>query len=544
MLAAGLAACWALGLAAWPLLAQQAAPSPAEEPIPAPAQQSLVPPVMPLPDQGGTIVHHIVGSGDHIEMLVNTSRILMLDQKIPQAQVNNPDILDLVALSPTQVQISARRAGVTQVNLWSESKRIFTVDIVVTNDARELAMILRSQFPKTALTVTPIGNAVLISGYVDQQDAVQKIIQICEQYYPKVINNMTVSGVQQVLLHVKLMEVSRTKLRNLGFDFANISDGSIAMSGISGLLSETLTPPVTLNANVNPAFMFSIFKNGGNQAFFGVLEALRQDGLSKILTEPTLVVTSGRPAYLLSGGEIGYQVSSGLSGTTVGFKEYGTRVDFVPLVLGNGKIHLDVRPSVSELDAANSIQGIPALKTRVVETGVEMEAGQTLAIGGLVERITDATVQGFPWLSDIPVLGALFRSVHEETNEIELLILVTPEFAEAMDPCQVPCGGPGLDTASPNDWDLFFRGHIEVPVCRYPGGAGEGVPRGEYLAPNGSLGGGARPDGVAPPPRSGVLDPQNSNTPPKTTSPAGAAAANSPNPEPPYLGPIGYDVQK
>jgi len=291
--------------------------------------------------------------------------------------------------------------------------------------------------------------------------------------------------------------------------------------------------------------MFSIFHNGGNQAFFGVLEALRQDGLSKILTEPALVVTSGRPAYLLSGGEIGYQVSSGLSGTTVGFKEYGTRVDFVPLVLGNGKIHLDVRPSVSEPDDANSIQGIPALKTRVVETGVEMEAGQTLAIGGLVERRTDATVQGIPWLSEIPYLGVLFRKTQEEINEIELLILVTPEFAEAMDPGQVPCGGPGMETASPSDWDLFFRGHIEVPVCGYPcGGGGEVVPRGENLGPNGPVGGGARPDCVAPSTRSGVLDPQNPNSPSKTNSPAGAAAANSRNPEPPYLGPIGYDVQK
>ena len=138
-------------------------------------------------------------------MVVNTSRFLTLDKKIPQVQVNNPDVLDVMPISPNQVQISAKRTGVTQVNLWGEDKRIYTVNVVVTGDAAELTEILRELFPKTSLTIVPInGNSVIISGYVDQQDAVPKIVAVAGKYFPDVINNMTVSGVQQGMLHVKV----------------------------------------------------------------------------------------------------------------------------------------------------------------------------------------------------------------------------------------------------------------------------------------------------------------------------------------------------
>ena len=204
----------------------------------------------------------------------------------------------------------------------------------------------------------------MISGYVDQQENIARIVQISQEYYPKVINNMTISGVQQVLLHVKVMEVSRTKLRNLGFDFAKVTNGSLVTSGIAGLISAAssastgsagvATAQTVKSGTVNLA-LFS-----GNSSFFAVLDALREDRLAKILAEPNLVTISGRPAYFLAGGELGYQTSSGLTGTNVEFKQYGTRVDVVPIVLGNGRIRLEVRPSVSEPDAANSAGGIPS----------------------------------------------------------------------------------------------------------------------------------------------------------------------------------------
>ena len=163
-----------------------------------------------------SIVRKLQSTSERMEMTVNTSRILSLDQKIPQAQVNNPEILHLTPLSPNQIQVSAKKPGVTQVNLWTEGKQIYTVDVIVRGDARELGETLKSQFPSASLQVVPVANSVMISGYVDQPEHVNHIIRIAEEYYPKVINNITVSGVQQVLLHVRVMEVSRTKLRSPG----------------------------------------------------------------------------------------------------------------------------------------------------------------------------------------------------------------------------------------------------------------------------------------------------------------------------------------
>ena len=404
-------------------------------------------------------------------MTTNSSRILTLDQRIPQVQVNNPAILELTPLSPTQVQVAAMKPGVTQINLWGENKQIYTVDVTVVGDARELATILRTQFPRTVLGVMPIGSGLMISGYVDHPEQIPMIVEIAKEYYPKIINNMTVSGVQQALLHVKVMEVSRTKLRQLGFDFAKMNGSNLFLSQASGLIS-TISGGSITTAN-NPTVQFQI--GNGNAAFFGVLNALRQDGLAKVLAEPNLVAISGRPGYFQVGGEFGYQLNGGITGPTVQFKDYGTRIDYVPIVMGNGRIRLEVRASISAIDNSLSVGGIPALKNRIVETGVEMRAGQTLAIAGLVQTVVNSQNSGLPWVSEAPYIGTMFRNVNQQVNEVETLITVTPELVEALDANQVPPCGPGMETAEPNDWELFFKGHLEVPVCGCGGGAPGGA---------------------------------------------------------------------
>ena len=149
-------------------------------------------------------------------------------------------------------------------------------------------------------------------------------------------------------------------------------------------------------------------------------------------------------------------------------------MDFVPIVLGNGRIRLEVRPRVSEIDPTRSVEvgstTVPGLRVREVDTGVEMQAGQTLALAGLVQTRVEARNRGVPWLSELPYIGVPFRSVRDERNEIELLILVTPELVDAMDAHEVPQCLPGTRTTSSSDWDLFMRGHPEVPNCCPPGG--------------------------------------------------------------------------
>lgn len=429
------------------------------------------------------LVHRVQDANDRLEMVVNTSRILTLGKKIPQAQVNNPDILDLTALSATQVQVLAKKAGVTQVNLWDENDEIYTVDVMVYGDAQELSMLLKNEFPNSSLKVVPLAQAVLISGYVDDPNQVQRIITIAEDYHPKVINNITVGGVQQVLLQVRVMEVSRTKLRSVGVDFSNISaGGDFVTSSVSGFIAAVSNSAKTVTTTGGSTFQFGIIDAGNS--FFGIMELLQQRNLAKILAEPNMVTVSGRPAFFNVGGEFPILVPQSLGTVSIQYRKFGTQVDFVPIVLGNGTIRLEVRPRVSEIDESRSVvlgsTNVPALRVREVDTGVEMKAGQTLAIAGLVQNRVESQVRGVPWLSDLPWVGGAFRKVRETNNEIELLILVTPQLVEAMDACDVPPGGPGLDTASPNDVQLYMRGHLETPRRRPQGGGegyeGEGVP--------------------------------------------------------------------
>ena len=202
--------------------------------------------------------------------------------------------------------------------------------------------------------------------------------------------------------------------------------------------------------------------------------------MAKILAEPNLVTVSGRPAYFNEGGEIPIIVPQSLGTVSTQYRPYGTQVDFVPIVLGNGAIRLEVRPRISQLDYTHSVTfngtTVPALVVREVDTGVEMRAGQTLAIAGLVQNQVETTKSGIPWLMDLPYVGAAFRQVSDQINEVELLIMVTPQLIEAMDPNEVPLCGPGLSTTNPTDLELYGKGYTEVPNLCMPGGPAAGPP--------------------------------------------------------------------
>lgn len=409
----------------------------------------------------------VSGPSQRLEMIVNTSRILTLDLNIPRALVNNPDLVQLTPLSPHQIQISALSPGVTQVNLWDENEQVHTLDVVVTGDARELQMLLEEEFPNATLRVRPLASSVIIAGFVDRPESVSQIVRIAEDYYPTVVNNISVGGVQQVMLHVQIMEVSRTKLRTLGIDWASVNGSDFIIQSVSGLISAVSADGGVVAGTGGASMRFGVVD--GNNSFFGLIEALKQNNLVKVLAEPTLVTMSGRPASFNSGGEVPTLIPGGLGTITIEYREFGTRVDFVPIVLGNGAIRLEVRPQVSELDQANGITvdntNVPGFRTRWVDTAVEMQAGQTLALAGLIQTRIEAETRGVPWVSDLPWVGAGFRRVTERENEIELLIMVTPELVDAVDLGQMPPCGPGQSTTSPSDTELYFQGYLEVPRC-------------------------------------------------------------------------------
>lgn len=415
-----------------------------------------------------SISHDISLANERFEMLVKSSRILTLPaDRIPRFQVHNEQVLGAEPISKNEIQIYAKAPGTTQVNFWDTEEKLYTVDITVLEDARELEGILSSQLPFASLKVTPINNAAILSGTVTSVDDVDRAIAIAEQYYPTVVNNIKVIGVQQVLLHTRIMEVSRTKLRDLGIDWGTVSSGGFFFSAPSQLVNAAaggtagLIPSAEAALNATNRVMF----NGGD--FEALITALRKQDLVKLLAEPTVVATHGRPARFNVGGRVPYIVPTGNNGVSINYEEYGTAVDFLPFVVGPGRIRLEVRPEVTEPDNSRSISAsgiqVPAFSSRYVETAVELQAGQTFAIAGLLQSRTEAVSKATPFFGELPVIGTMFRRVREQQNDIELLITVTPELVDAMDPEQTPSGGPGLNSGSPSDTDLYKNGHIEVP---------------------------------------------------------------------------------
>jgi len=412
--------------------------------------------------------YEVTESVDRLEMIVKSSRILTLKKRIPKFQVHNEEVVGATPVSQNQIQVFAKNPGTTQVNLWDADQGLYTVDIVVTADAREVEGILGSQLPMAALQVTPLEKNAIVSGTVTNVDDVDRAIAIVEQFYTTVVNNIRVVGVQQVLLHTKIMEVSRTKFRDVGIDWGlrNVSSGEGILFAPGGMIDAPGSPlggavaPIAFQSDARASF------NLGNYDFDSLIKALRQNELIKMLAEPTVVATHGRPARFIVGGKVPYLVPS-QNGVTVNYEEFGTSVDFLPFIVGPGRIRLEVRPEVSEPDPSRglTLQGVqvPGFRSRYVETAVEMQAGQTFAIAGLLQSRTEATTRAVPFVGELPYFGTLFRRVSEEQNEIELLITVTPELVDAMDPHEVPPGGPGLNSTNPDDCELFLKGHIEVP---------------------------------------------------------------------------------
>lgn len=401
---------------------------------------------------------------ERMQLIVNTSQNIALDKVIDTVQIYNDAIVNAKPISRSEILISALATGVSQVDLKTRDNDTYSLEIVVTGDARELKAILSQQFPSATLEVTPIQQAVVISGQVTSDEHVEQVVRIAEQYYPTVINRIEVIGVHTVMLHTQVMGVSRTKLRELGIDWALSSGDDFLVQSVNGLIAPGgVTSGISSSAR--ETIRFGVIN--GDDRFFGFIRALKQNNMAKILADPTVVAIDGRPASFNSGGEFPILVPAGLGQVGVEFREYGTRLDFVAKVRGDGRIWLEVRPTISEIDPGRSVTlngtSIPGLRSRFVETAVELKAGETLALAGLLQMRTESESVGLPLLSDLPYLGALFRSNREVQNEVELLIMVTPHFAGPMQQEEVPCGGPGMNTTSPLDSELYLNGYMEVP---------------------------------------------------------------------------------
>ncbi|MFO0876064.1 MAG: hypothetical protein U0840_01725 [Gemmataceae bacterium] len=420
-----------------------------------------------------------------VVVLQGTTRLQMSTRKPIRTVVNPKEgILSIrtIERDPTTVLLVGQGPGITRVELEDADGNRESREVVVQADVEYLNQQLRKAIPASAIQVIPNGTStVVLTGYVGRAEDVQVAQSIAASVGFQVINGLRLNGVQQVQLDVVIAEVRRTKDRSFGFNFIGNARQSVYGSTPGSIL--TLANPIGVtSSSLQPTGFGQAIRslpggpaNGtifggviGNAAgFLGFLQALEIEGLAKVLAQPRLVTLSGNPASFLEGGEQAIPVPAGLGQVGVQFEEFGTRLNFLPIVLGNGRIHLEVEPEVSRLDeaAGTTIAGatVPGRATQRIHTTVEMETGQTFAIGGLIQKEVNAQAQKVPVIGQVPFLGALFSNKSMEEREVELVVLVTPHLVDPQSSSQVGKVLPGQESRTPDDFELFLEGILEAP---------------------------------------------------------------------------------
>lgn len=415
---------------------------------------------------------------ERVSVTIGKSMLIETSASLARVSVADPRVADALVLSPRQVYLMGKTAGVTNLTLWNTTGEVFAAyDVVVSPDVSRLQEHLHALFPdEKALRVVTTQEHIALSGTMTSSAALTQVLAVTETYAPgKVLNLLQVGGSHQVMLEVRVAEMDRTMLRRIGVNLSYVN-GSGSQFGASvlkrlasplpsGDASSVLSPlgavppfGFGLGQAVNALFRFQ----SGSANWTGFIDALKEDNLVKVLAEPTLIALSGQDAQFLAGGEFPIPVPQAFGVTTIQFQKFGIQLNFRPVVLSARQIAVTVTPEVSELDFANglSIQGfvVPAITTRRASTMVELEDGQSFAIAGLLRESVRETVSKYPVLGDIPILGALFRSAQYQKNETELVIIVTPHFVRSMTDAQITLPTDGY--LDPDDVDFYLKGRL------------------------------------------------------------------------------------
>lgn len=444
-----------------------------------------------------------------LNLKVGGTEIIESLDAVKRASVINPEISDVVIISPKEFYVYGKKPGYTTIILWEEGKEKRLLDVIVSLDLTALKEKLHDLFPDEDIRVHGSETGVVLSGTVSGPDVMESVLRLTRTYLPKlaedkmassgtgvsgngITNLLRIGGLQQVLLEVKFAEVTRNSnkdwqaafgLGDLGNDFLGAfgtSDiftpvtGAIAtgtfpqaaqQSGIfEGALDAVIGDPGSLLVNFagNPANIFVKLDD-----FKAALNLLETEGLARILAEPRLVTQSGKEASFLAGGEYPVPVAQDLGEISVEFKEFGVALRFTPIILSDGKISLRVAPSVSQISSVGSLPAgivgaayvVPTFATRKLDTTVELYDGQTLALAGLLQDDLREQVRKIPGLGDIPILGQLFRSTSYQQEKTDLLISVTPHLVKPVKEGELK--HPGENMEAPNAWEFYLQGRFE-----------------------------------------------------------------------------------
>jgi pilus assembly protein CpaC len=405
-----------------------------------------------------------------LRLKTGQSKVLRMPFAITRISVANPEVADIILTSPQEVYVNGLSPGITNLSVWGRG-RFTSAKVSVEADLGQLKEGLAQVLPKEKIGVMPAdGNVVLtgeVSGPVAQQTAISMAAAAVGGKKERVINLLNIGGVQQVMSEVRLAEINRSLGRRIGINFAVVSPNTPAfgVSILNALTNVTAfgLPPANATIGLGPNIQALAGWRTGSVLWTMFFDALKQQGLGRILAEPNLVTTSGQEASFLAGGEFPVPVPQQFQTITIEYKKFGVGLNFTPTVLDNNMIAMKVNPEVSELNFALGITvagtTVPGLDVRRLSTHVEVKDGQTFALAGLLSDSTRTLINKFPLLGSIPVLGVLFRSENFQKNNTELVVLVTPHLVKPL--AQGTARLPTDVYVEPSDVEYYLFGCLE-----------------------------------------------------------------------------------
>ena len=461
---------------------------------PQPYQPAMTKPIGAPAAPMHTDMQSAPGRTQVIDLPKGRSAVIDLPADAGDVFVSNPNVTDAVLRTPRRVFIMAVSAGVSDVLFFDgNGRQILNLSVRVDAPTDELSDTVHRLFPNTHVDVQSLNGQVVLSGMAADDGQADQILRLAQSTVddPKhVINLMTVAGKDQVTLKVRVIEVDRTTIKQLGF--AN----SFSFAGTNGA---TYSLSEASNFGVNNALLGGVTGGygyvNGTTSVLSNIEAFERVGLARTLAEPNLTTVSGEAAKFLAGGEFPVPISEDDEGrVTVEFKPFGVGLGFTPVVLSSGRISLKVSSEVSELTntgaftsastATSSTLTIPALTVRRAETTVEMTSGSSMMIAGLLQSNVKQSISALPGLTTLPIIGALFRSRDFENDETEMVVIVTPYIVRPGDPDQFQTPADNLQITGDATAIFFARMNKVIPATD-GATASAAVPSQPYQAPVG-----------------------------------------------------------
>lgn len=417
-------------------------------------------------------------ASDNITVLIGRAIVVESTQAFIEVSVAAPEVADVSPLSDRSIYIFGKARGATTLTLLGENGKLITnVTIKVIPDIAELKQRLKEVLSNEPIEARLTGGSVVLSGVVSGKAKINRAMRLARAYVGKgAINMMTVGGTQQVMLKVRIAEMSRSAAKELGFDsFLFGSSGDVGGALHSGPSVTSLigagsavsgVPAPTGSALLTGFGALGFIAKIGDVGIGITLNALEEKGFSRTLAEPNLVALSGNQASFLAGQEVPIPTVDADGQTDIEFKEVGVALNFTPTVLDDDLINLEISTEVSSIDSTSPgvsiVPGgdpVPIFNVRRATTAIELRDGQSFAIAGLLEDNFTDSVEQFPWLGDIPVLGALFRSMDYARGETELVIIVTVHLVVPVS--EEELAFPHDNVRIPNEFELFLLGNTD-----------------------------------------------------------------------------------